>query len=157
MCTAPIGGARGRRRKQIVLFLTKTYFLKLKRKKKISTFFRFYGSNFFCRMGLGISLSAQTAPKSSKSRFSQKNRVKPPNVVKVRKLRNANAVPMSQNIAKKSLVAPSYGQNGFLLVGSLTDRTSPQLTKWPPAPSKTAISRAPGTHGTPNRVHWVRI
>ena len=44
----------------------------------------------------------------------------------------------------------------FLSVGSLTDRTGPQLTKWPPAPPKTAISRAPGTHGTANRVHWVR-
>ena len=44
-----------------------------------------------------------------------KTRVEPPNVVRVRKLRNANAVPMSQNIPENSLVAPSCGRNGFLV------------------------------------------
>ena len=43
------------------------------------------------------------------------------------------------------------------MVWSLTDKTGPQPTKWPPAPPKTAITWAPGTHGTPNRVHRVRI
>ena len=156
--TAPIGGTRGQRRKKNHSVFDENTFFETATKNKIFGFFSiFWGSKFFCRLGPGISLSAQTPPKTSKSRFSRKTRVKPPNVVRVRKLRNANAVPMSQNTPEKSPLAPSYGQNGFLSVGSLTDRTSPQLTKWPPTPSKTAICRAPGTRGTPNSVHWVRI
>ena len=62
--------------------------------------------------------SAQTPPKTSISRFSRNTRVKPPNVVSVRKLRNANAVPMSPNGQ-----VPSYGQNGFLFIGTLPDKT----------------------------------
>ena len=79
----------------------------------------------------------------------------PSKVVVVRKLHNA--VPVSQNNVENSPVAASYGRNGFLLVGSLTDKPGPQPTQWPQAPSRAPVSRAPGAHGTPNRVHWVRI
>ena len=81
----------------------------------------------------------------------------PSEVAGIRRLRKSLTLLMSQKIPENSPVAPSYGRNVFLSVGSLTDRAGPQLTKWPPAPPKPAISRAPGTHGTANRVHWVRI
>ena len=99
-----------------------------------------------------------TPLKISKSRISRQTRVEPPNLVKVRKLRNATAVQVSQKLPENSPVAPGYGQNGFFLsVGALTDRTGPQPTKWPLAPPRAPVSRTPGTHGTPNSVHWVRI
>ena len=103
--------------------------------KKINTFFDFWGVRiFFCRLGPRISPSARTPPKPSKSRFSRKSRVTSPNVVIARELRNATAVPMSQTIPENSPVAPSYGQNSFLVVGFPTDKTGLQPTKWPPAP-----------------------
>ena len=65
---------------------------------------------------------------------------------------------MSQQNPKNWPVALSYGQKGFLPVGSLTGQTGPHPAKRPPTPPpKTALSRFPGTSGTPNRVHWVRI
>ena len=72
----------------------------------------------------------------SKNSGESTQRRQPPNVVRARQLRNANAVPMSQNIPENWPVAPSYGQKGFWSVGSLTNKTGPQPTKWPPAPPK---------------------
>ena len=37
----------------------------------------------------------------------------PSKIADIRKLRNANAVPMSQKFPKKSPLAPSHGRNGF--------------------------------------------
>ena len=48
-------------------------------------------------------------PKTSKSRVSRKTRVEPPNVVRLRKLRTATAVQLSQKLPENSPVAPSYG------------------------------------------------
>ena len=104
------------------------------------------GLIFFPRLGSGISLSAQTPPKTSRSRFCRKTRVKPPNVVRARKLRNTNTVPVRQNNTKKSLVAPSYGQNLFCWLGPYL--TKPNRRNGPQPPPKRAISQAPGTHGT---------
>ena len=72
-------------------------------------FFDFFPVRFLCRLGPGISLSVQTLPKTSKAQISRKTRVKPPNVVRARNLRNANAIPMSQIIPENWAVAPSYG------------------------------------------------
>ena len=80
------------------VFTWSTFFLNPQRKKK-STFVS--GPNLFCRLGSGISPGAQIPPKTRRWRISRKPRVKPPNVVIARKLRNTNAVPMSQ----KTLIA----------------------------------------------------
>ena len=48
-------------------------------------------------------------PQTSKSRISRKTWVEPPNVVKLRKLRNATAVQLSLNFPGNFPVAPSYG------------------------------------------------
>ena len=63
--------------------------------------------------------------------------------MKVREVRCANAVPMSQKKTENYPPAPSYGRNGFLSVGSLTDRTGPQLTKRPPAPPRNGHTPGP--------------
>ena len=55
--------------------------------------------------------------------MSQKPRVKPPNIVRVRKLRHVNVALMSQKNPENSPVAPSYGLNDFWSVGSLADKT----------------------------------
>ena len=136
----------------------KTYFFKLQRKIKFSTCFSiFSGPIFFCWwVGPGISL--QDPPRPSKLGFSRKTRVEAPNAVTVRKLRNTNAVLMSQKNSRKIAGGSElWPKQFFLSVGSLTDKTSLQPTKWPQRPPKTAISQAPRTHGTPNRVQWARI
>ena len=126
---------QGPKKKKNCFVFDKSIFLKPRRKIKLSTFCSIcFRSKNFCSLGPGISQSARTPPKPSKSRTYRKTRVKPPNVVRIRKLRNANAVQMSQKNPGNSPVAPSYGQNSFLWVGFLTDRTGPQLMKWSPAP-----------------------
>ena len=62
--------------------------------------------------GTSPSLGGGTPPKTSTSQIAGKKWLTPPNIVGVRKWRNANAVPMSQKNAENSLVAPSYGRNG---------------------------------------------
>ena len=73
----------------------------------------------------------QTPQNNSKLRPQE---AKPSKPQIVRKLRNANAVPVSHKNPENSPVMPSYGQNGCLSVGSLTDKTGPQPTKCPQAP-----------------------
>ena len=73
-------------------------------------------------------------------------------------LRNANTVPMIQKFPQNSPLALSYGRYGFFLGGWVPNRQKrSRIDEMAPAPPKTTISRAPGTHGTANRVHWVRI
>ena len=64
-------------------------------------------------------------------------------------------VLVSQNIPENSAgpVAPSYGQKNFGWVGN--DKPGPQHMKWPPAPPRAPVPRAPGTHRTPSGVHWL--
>ena len=68
--------------------------------------------------------------------------MKPPNVIRVRKLRNANAVLMSQNIPQNSLVAPSYGQKE-IFVGWVPDRQNESPTD-KMAPSAPKNGHIPG-------------
>ena len=64
-----------------------------------------------------------------------------------------------RNSAAKNKFCKIFFESDFVLsVGSLTDTTGSQSTKWPPVrPPRAPVSWDPGTHGTPNRVQWVRI
>ena len=75
-------------------------------------------------------------PKPSKSRFSRK----PPSETTQRrqnqKVAQRERGPDEPKSPENSPVAPSYGPNSFLSVGSLTDKTGRQRTKCPRAPPK---------------------
>ena len=105
-CAPLEGGTKGQTRKnrEIAPFSTKPHSLKPQRKT---------GSNTFWWLGPGNFQVPRPLQKPVNRDFLEKLRVNPPDAVRVRKLRNANAVPMSQNNPQKSPVAPSYGQNGF--------------------------------------------
>ena len=103
--------------------------------KTSSTFFDFLGSNFFVGWAWNFS-KCPNPPKPSKSRLSRKTRVKPPNVVRVRKLRSPNEqktprkltagaelrpeqvfvgrAPKRQNRSPTDATAPSPPPNGHL-------------------------------------------
>ena len=117
-------------------------------------FFDFFGFNFFfCLLRSGISLSAQTPPKTSKSRFYRKTWGKPPNVVRLRKLRNANAVPMSQKIPKTRRRPVAGGtelrpKQFFVCWVPNQQNRSPTYETAPSPPLKMAIPQAPGPRDT---------
>ena len=58
-------------------------------------------------------LQVPQTPQKPVNRELRPQEAGPSEVTTVRKLRNANALPMSQKFAENSPVAPSYGQNGF--------------------------------------------
>ena len=60
MRTAPVGGARGRRREKNRSVVDENLFFETATKNKL---WIFGGSIVFCRLGLGISVSAQTPQK----------------------------------------------------------------------------------------------
>ena len=77
----------------------------------------------------------QTPPKPSKWRISRGNRVKPPNVRRQSKKvaqreRGFDEPRNSRKLADGAELRPEQ----FFLVGSLTNKTGPQLTKRPSAP-----------------------
>ena len=59
--------------------------------------------------------------------------------------------------ARKKKFNIVFRSKSFLSVRSVTDKNWSPTDEMAPNLPKTAILRAPGTHGTPNRVHWVLI
>ena len=141
-------GTKGRKRKkvaEIALFSTLTHCLKPQR--KIKTFFRLFSGLFFWSVGAQNFSKYPDPSKNQQIAISRNTQVKPPNIVRVRQLRNTNAVPMSQNIPGNSPVAPSYGGNGFF-VGWVPNRQNRSATD-EMAPSAPRNGHIPGP-----RITW---
>ena len=120
-------------------------------------FFDFFsGPIFFRQLGARVSLSAQTL-QTPVSRDFSKNSGEATQRRQSKKVVQRKHGPNEPKKSRKIAGGAELRPNSFLSVGSLTDKTGLQPSKWPPDPPKTAISQAPGSHGTPNRVQWVRI
>ena len=106
------GPYRGHQGPKTLRFRRKYFLVKPQRKIKSNVFFSIFGGvRIFLLVGARNFSKCRDPLKTSKSRISPKTRLKPPHVVRVRKLRKANAVLMSRKIPENTPVAPSYGRN----------------------------------------------
>ena len=105
------------------------------------------GSSFFGRLGPGISLNAQTPPKTSKSRFSRKTPVKPPQHRQSKKVaqreRGSYELKHSRKTARWRRVTA-----GRFFVGWVPDRQNRSPT------DETAPSPPKNGHISGPRVTW---
>ena len=128
VCTAPIGGTRGQKRKKVAPFLTQTHFLKPQREIKILTFFSIFSGqfflSFFCRPGISLCPKPLQKP-VNRDFFSRKNRVKPPTSSESKSCATRTRFQWAETFPKTPRWRRVGGWNGFSSVGFPTDRTGP--------------------------------
>ena len=98
---------------------------------------------FWAPDGRKISLRVAQTPRNPVNRKLPPQEAEPSKVQKVRKLRNANALPMGQKNTQKSPVAPSYSRNGALPKAYGSTRVSTRAITLPgrPPPKKKTVNR----------------